>query len=122
MTFAREGSGWRIRGLFDLMGTCFQHGESALARQFCKSADHRVVDAAAFVEGFATVMPLEPGFDERLAFFVLLERLDIWEWAWRTDMVWWDGSLSFREWAEPFVTAATEIGRSSLLANVVDRH
>jgi hypothetical protein len=59
-------------------------------------------------------MPIEQGYDERLAFFVLLERLDIWEWAWRTDMVWWDRMLSFRAWAEPAVIAASEIGRAAL--------
>lgn len=90
--------------MFDLGGH-FGDGEQALARQRAMYLAQDPAVAAAFVGAYLAVRPPRPGFAERLAIYALNERLEIWGWACRTGVAWWDRRLPLREWLEPFVAS-----------------
>jgi len=98
---------WQISGVFDLMEPYFGDGEADLPRQVSVCADEDVELARNFVRAYMEQMleydrPLRPGFDERFRIYMLLDRLIIWQFAQRHG-VWWDPSLTLREWAAPYV-------------------
>lgn len=39
-----------------------------------------------------------------LPFYMLLDRLAMWEWAQREKRIWWEERLTLREWVEPFTS------------------
>ena len=102
---ARAADGtWQVSGVFDLMGLFFGDGEVALARQAAIYAERDASLASEYVWSYLR-RPPRPGFTQRFPLYMLAERLEVWEWAYRTDRVWWDGSLSLQAWARP----ATEV-------------
>jgi aminoglycoside phosphotransferase (APT) family kinase protein len=99
---------WQISGVFDLMSCYFGDGEADLARQVTVYADEDVELARDFVRAYMEQMlecgsPLRPGSAERFRIYMLLDRLIIWQFAQRHG-VWWDSSLTLREWADPYVS------------------
>ena len=65
--------------------------------------------AGAFVRAYLAGRPARPGFAARFPVYMLDERLAIWEWAQRERLVWWEPSLTLRQWAEPFTSAFEEL-------------
>ena len=105
----RAGMGWRVSGVFDLMGLYCGDGEAALARQIARYLEREPGLAGAFVRAYAAARPPRPGFAARLPLYLLDERLAIWEWAQRERLVWWPADLTLRAWAEPFLAAAAPL-------------
>jgi hygromycin-B 7''-O-kinase len=102
----REGS-WQITGVFDLMEPYFGDGEADLPRQASVYADEDLELAREFVASYGEGMrrqdrPIRPGSADRFRIYMLLDRLIIWQFAQRHG-VWWDPSLTLRQWAEPYV-------------------
>ena len=110
-----EAGTWRVSGVFDLMGLFFGDGEAALSRQARVYAEHDTSLASEYVHSYLQRQPARPGFTQRLPLYMLAERLETWEWAYRTDIVWWDRSLSLQAWAQPSAEVLALVGpRESL--------
>ncbi len=101
---AADGT-WQVSGVFDLMGLFFGDGEAALSRQAAVYAERDASLASEYVWSFLRQRPPRPGFTQRFPLYMLAERLEVWEWAYRTDRVWWDRSLSLQAWARPATEA-----------------
>ena len=76
-----------------------------MSRQAAIYAERDTSLASEYVWSYLRQRPPRPGFIQRFPLYMLAERLEVWEWAYRTDRVWWDGSLSLQAWARP----ATEV-------------
>lgn len=109
-TAERRGAGWRIAGVFDLMEGHFDNGEMDLCRQIGLYLERDPALAAEFVQAYLARKPARPGLVARLPIYLLRERLIIWEYCQRPgNTSHWDPQLTLREWAEPFVEAATQL-------------
>lgn len=94
---------WQVTGLFDLMESYFGHGEADLSRTFCVYVELGRRDLAeAFVDSYRKDKGEPKGLKERFPVFMIHDRAIIWEWVQRTEKVWWDKTLSFRQWVEFF--------------------
>lgn len=94
---------WRISGVFDYMEPYFGDGEADLSRSVAVYASDDPDLARAFVQAYveqasANGRPLRRGFSERFPIYMLLDRLIIWQFGQRHG-VWWDASLTLRQWA-----------------------
>ena len=104
VTRAADGT-WQVSGVFDLMGLFFGDGEAALSRQAAIYAERDASLASEYVWSYLRQRPPRAGFARRFPLYMLAERLEVWEWAYRTDRVWWDRSLSLQAWARPATEA-----------------
>lgn len=97
---------WRVSGLFDLMEYYFGDGEADLVRLiaiYLEQGQQRGVQLArAFASTYLTQKPAREGFAERYAFFMLRDRLIVWEYGTRPGNNWFAQGQSFRDYAEPF--------------------
>ena len=101
----RVGDTWRVGGVFDYQDAYFGDGEVDLARPVAMyfEDDRSLTLARGFVRSYAECRDLRPGFAERFEVYSLLERVLCWQFGQRHG-VWWEPSLSLREWAEPYVS------------------
>jgi len=100
-TFERTATGCRTSGVFDLMEGFFGDGEQDLARAL---SEYRTGERARrFLAAYAERRPLRPGFEERFRFYMLADRIVIWEYGQR-NRVWFPPEMSLRDFAEPFLT------------------
>ncbi|GHO91736.1 hypothetical protein KSF_017840 [Reticulibacter mediterranei] len=92
---------WHVSGLFDLMTGSFGDGETDLSRATAIyiEKDASLSLAREFIQAYIRQRPPRPGFAERFAVYMLLDRLIIWEFAQRNNTDWWDQRLSLQEWA-----------------------
>jgi hygromycin-B 7''-O-kinase len=97
----RDGDGWRITGVFDLGEAYAGDGEYDLARPVCWYGRMSPQGLRAFIDAYAAHRPLRDGFAERLALYIVADRLIIWEYGQRNH-VWFKDEMVFRAWAEPF--------------------
>lgn len=105
LVFQRDAVGrWRVTGIFDLMECTFAEGEYDLARFFTAHVVDRPELARAFLDAYASIRGLRPGFEERFRLYLATDRLIIWEYGQRHG-IWFPPGASFREWAEPGVSA-----------------
>lgn len=103
LVFLREPDGrWRVNGIFDLMECYAAEGEYDLARTFTGHVVGRPELAFAFLDAYAAVRGLRPGFVERFRLYLLVDRLIIWEYGQRNG-IWFPPDLTFRRYAEPGV-------------------
>lgn len=112
VTMARGAAGWRVTGVFDLMGLYIGDGEVALCRQIAREVacdpTQGAVFAGAFVRAYTERRPPRPSFGARLPVYILEERLAVWEWAQRERRLWWPDDLSLRDWGEPNMIMARD--------------
>lgn len=102
MVFGKVSSRWEVTGLFDLMESYFGNGEADVSRTFCVYIDKKKPELAyGFLNEYLRSKGKRKGFEERFPIFILLNRAIIWEWAQRSNKVWWDRALTFKQWAEP---------------------
>jgi aminoglycoside phosphotransferase (APT) family kinase protein len=97
---------WHVSGLFDLMEGYFGDGEADLSRTtaWYLERDPSLSLSREFIQAYIRQRPPRPGFAERFAVYMLLDRLIIWEFAQRESVNWWDQRLSLQEWAEPYTS------------------
>lgn len=104
MVFGKVSSRWEVTGLFDLMESYFGNGEADVSRTFCVYIDKKKPELAySFLNEYLRSTGKRKGFEERFPIFVLSNRAIIWEWAQRSNKVWWDKTLTFKQWAEPHI-------------------
>ncbi len=77
------------------------HPESDLARAIATDAQYRLGGREAFLKGYRSLQPEQPGFQARLPVFMLWERLLIWEY-WQRNKGFKEG-VGMRQWMEPYV-------------------
>ncbi len=101
---ARDDSAWRINGVFDLGEAYIGDGEYDLSRVICAYAIPDTGRLLPFVHAYPGVHPLRPHARERMALYILLDRLIIWEYGQRNG-VWFKPGVNLRAFAERFVDA-----------------
>ncbi len=105
-TVARQGAGWRVSGLFDLMEGSCGDGESDLCRQVGLYLEEDPGLARAFVRAYLDRKPPRPGFSRRFPVYMLRDRLLAWEYWQRPGVTPpWDPRLTLREWASGYTSA-----------------
>jgi len=109
----RIDGAWRISGIFDSAEAYVGDGEYDLARSACAYGQQDPELLRAFVGAYHAGRPPRPGFVERLALYILHDRLIIWEYGQRNS-VWFRPGLSFREWATPAVALPAASGGAML--------
>lgn len=98
----RADRGWRVTGVFDLGEAYAGDGEYDLARLGCWYGRTGPEVMRAFIDGYAERHPLRVQFAERMAIYILADRLIFWEYGQR-NKIWFKPGLTLRAWAEPFV-------------------
>lgn len=94
---------WRITGVFDLGEAYVGDGEYDLARLASFYGRMSPEILRAFVDAYTAARPPREHFAERLALYVLADRLIIWGYGQR-NKIWFGDGMTLREWTEPFVT------------------
>lgn len=102
----QQGDGWRVSGVFDLMGAYFGDGEADLSRQYAEYLEDDPSLAQAFLHGYLSQTTPRPGFVRRFPVYMLLDRAMTWHFFHRHVAGWWDGQRTFRDWASRYVTMA----------------
>ena len=101
---------WKVTGIFDLAEGYFGNGEADLVRQVSHYLHFDdVALAKCFLTTYLEAKPPQPGFRERFAFFMLRDRLIYWDFGTSLGRHWFDGSLTFRKYAERNVSALSLI-------------
>jgi hypothetical protein len=109
---ARAGrAGWRLSGVFDLMGASFGDGEKALGRLLRGYLEADPALAVAYLRAYFARRPPRPGVRERLALYLLGDTLTIWEWGHRSGWMRGAPGPGLRDW----------LGGDERLARVLDR-
>jgi hypothetical protein len=99
----RTDAGWRITGVFDLMEGYSGDPEADLSRSAAWYAITSPDALQAFIGAYTARRPPRPGFAERVPFYMLLDRLLIWEYGQRNG-IWFEAGVSLRDWAERYTT------------------
>lgn len=98
----RTAEGWRVNGVFDLGEAYVGDGEYDLVRAACEyHLFGRAESLRAFVSAYAAARPPRDGFAERLALYIVADRLILWEYGQRNH-IWFKEGLTFREFAERY--------------------
>jgi fructosamine-3-kinase len=97
-------AGWRVSGVFDLMTAHFGDGKADLSGPVAAYFKENPVLADEFVQAYLRHKPAQPGFVERQQLYMLGLYASMWEY-WQRDRggVPEDKTLSFGQWAKPFV-------------------
>ena len=103
VTVQRQGAGWQVSGVFDLMEAHFGDGEADLSRLFAVYLEEDRQLARAFLQGYLSQTIPRPGFAKRFPIYILLDRAMVWEFGQRV-AGWWDGHRTFRNWVGPCTT------------------
>ncbi len=102
----RTEDGWQICGVFDLGDAHIGDGEYDLARLACAYGRRDPAELRAFCDAYTSARPPRSGFAERMALYILTDRLIIWEYGQRNHVWFTDPTQTLRAWAEPFVALA----------------
>jgi len=102
----RDGEGWRVSGLFDLMECRCGDGECDLVRlagrYLGKQPPCGRELAVEFLRAYGERRPLRPGHHKRFRVHALRNMLTFWEYG-HSMAKWFPADLSLRPWAEPAV-------------------
>ncbi|GHO89100.1 phosphotransferase family protein [Dictyobacter formicarum] len=104
----RRSEQWHVSGIFDLMSLFFGNSEMDLSRPVATLLEEGKPRAQAFLQAYLQAHQARPGFAARFAMYMLMDRLVIWAFAKESHKRWWDESLTFQQWAEPFVSFASQ--------------
>jgi aminoglycoside phosphotransferase (APT) family kinase protein len=110
----RDADEWTISGIVDLGDAWIGDGEYDLARICCNYGPPTSADLAprlrAFLDPYMQARPPRPGFHERMALYMVHDRLIFWEYGHRTN-VWFNPNdhPNFRTFAQPFVDFAMSL-------------
>jgi hygromycin-B 7''-O-kinase len=96
--------GWAVTAVFDLAASNVGDAEADMPRILATYRERGRPDLeASFLASYGRRRALAPGTDDRFRLHATYDRLLMWEFAYNEDLVWWDRSLPFREWARPFL-------------------
>ncbi len=99
---ARDGEGWRVSGIFDLMDPYMGDGESDLPRSYAAFHLKDPRASAVFLGAYLALRPPRDGFAARFRLYMLRDRLVFWEYGQRNKL-WFRPGMRLRDWAERFV-------------------
>ena len=94
--------GWRLSGVFDLMTCAFGDGEQDLSRLVASLASPEQQPARRFIAAYRARRPFRPGFLERFRFYMLMDRLVLWEYGRRNEL-WFPKQARFRDFARGYL-------------------
>ncbi len=100
----QNDGGWRVSGVFDLMGGHFGDGEADLSRPLAEYLNEDTQLAREFLRGYLSQKSPRPGFAERFPVYMLLDRSILWEFFQRTAQRWWPENWTFRDWAGQYLS------------------
>jgi aminoglycoside phosphotransferase (APT) family kinase protein len=100
--FQREGKGWAVSGVFDLMECYFGDPEEDLVRAIGGYGTRNLGRARSFLDGYRSAAGLRPGQEERFCIYMLRDCLLLWEYGQR-NKIWFGAEMTFRTWAGPYV-------------------
>jgi len=105
LTLLKEGSRWRVSGLFDFHEARFSDGTLDLVRSACSYLDTEPALAAVFREAYGR--PLDAG---RMTLYVIYDRLIFWDFFSRPENKadWFKGK-TFRGWAQRYVDGILKV-------------
>src|SRR5260221_2500399 len=98
-----HADGWQVSGVFDLMEAHFGDGEADLSRTVASYLDDDRELAHAFLRAYFSLRPPRPGFEVRLAIYMLLDRAILWNFFQYSNLRWWDERWTFRDWASLYL-------------------
>jgi aminoglycoside phosphotransferase (APT) family kinase protein len=98
----QAGDGWRLSGVFDLMTCAFGDGEQDLSRMTAGLASRDREAARAFLTAYREQCPFRPGYAERFRFYMLIDRLILWEYG-RRNRVWFAEDARFQDYAARYL-------------------
>jgi fructosamine-3-kinase len=81
----------------------FGDGEADLSRTIASYLDEDRELAHAFLRAYLALRPPRPGFEERFAIYMLLDRALLWSFFQYNNLRWWDEHWTFRDWASQYV-------------------
>ncbi|WP_329522449.1 phosphotransferase family protein [Spirillospora sp. NBC_01491] len=99
LVVVHDGGRWTVGGVFDLAQSYFGDAESDLPRTLCSYLDEGPEPARAFLTAYLARRPPRPGFPQRAAAYLLLDRALLWEFFQRRGLRWWPEAWTFRDWA-----------------------
>lgn len=107
LTVQKRGDRWTVSGVFDLMEAIFGDGELDLVRQLAIYLEEPdPVWAKAFLDGYQARTALRPEAKERLAVYMVYDRLIIWTYFHRPENVsqWWYEENMLEAWLNRYLT------------------
>jgi aminoglycoside phosphotransferase (APT) family kinase protein len=104
--FERQGGGWRVGGVFDLMECYIGDPEEDLARPMFDHPPGTPERTRAFIRAYRSAADLRAGYRERFKVYMLRDCLLMWQFGQRNGG-WFPPGQRFRPWAEPYVLANT---------------
>ncbi len=110
VVLSRTQDGWQVSGAFDFMGCYFGDGEADLSRITAEYFDQEPELAREFLATYLQLRPTRPGFCERFALYMLLDRLIIWEYIQRHEAEVASKMGTLRDWAERYTRIADTPG------------
>lgn len=103
----KEGEGWQVTGIFDLMEAYFGDGEVDLSRQCALYVDEeQTALAETFLQGYLSRKTPRSGFAQRFRVYMLLDRAQVWSYYWQHVPSWRETHPSFRVWTEHYLSLA----------------
>jgi len=108
LTVLKQDGRWKISGVFDLMEGIMGDGELDLIRQLAvyMMEVKKPVWAKSFLDGYRKRSSLRPQASQRLALYLIYDRMVVWEYFHRPDNLsqWWDGAQSVEDWISPYIS------------------
>lgn len=99
MLFARVGEGLRVTGVYDLVTATIGDNLADVAYQHTQYVGTSRTIADFFVKEYLMLRGRdEESFDERFHLYLVYERLNLRDFAYRNDTDWIDWNTPFREW------------------------
>ena len=114
LTVEKRDNQWVVSGVFDLMEALFGDGELDLARQLAAYMEEPdLALATSFLAGYQRDVALRPGAAERLRVYQLYDRLVLWDYFHRPELVaqWWYGTETLQNWVESYLAKLQQLVR-----------
>jgi hygromycin-B 7''-O-kinase len=110
LTLSKDRGRWRVSGLFDLHEGQFSDGARDIVREACIYLDTEPASAQIFVETYAAGAGRGEFSPDRMALYVINDRLKFWEFFARPDNRpdWLEGK-TFRGWTERYVRGVLDL-------------
>jgi aminoglycoside/choline kinase family phosphotransferase len=104
LTLSKAEDGWRVSGLFDFHEARFADGALDIVRQACGWLDSEPPLAKVFVDSYRAHAPADPSIAERMALYLINDRMKFWEFFARPESpAAWTQGKTFRQWAQPYL-------------------
>jgi aminoglycoside phosphotransferase (APT) family kinase protein len=99
-SFERDGDGWRVSGVFDLMTAHFGDGHADAMRQLSMFAGDDPGLATLFLATYLEGVDVDDETRRRLRVYLLDERMVVWDFFHQPDWLhlWNGGDVGFRAW------------------------